>query len=88
MYLVESGNFKAYGTSWKSTDFQPGKRERPIHKIFLSRQITIFECLNLSSVAAGEYILFGFPLPMKGATESPVCPLLFTFEELDQLIRT
>jgi arylformamidase len=80
-YLLENPNFNAYLTSWKSTDFQPGSRERPIHRI-LFRQAAIFECLDVRDVPEGRYFLSAFPLPLVGASESPVCPVLFTFDEL------
>ncbi len=81
--LVANPNFNAYGTSWKSSDFQPGSRERPIHKILLS-QAVLFECLKLDHVPEGRYFLNGFPLPLAGASESPVVPVLFEAHELKQ----
>ena len=30
-YLISNKNFSLYGTSWKSSDFMPGSKERPIH---------------------------------------------------------
>lgn len=83
-WLASNPKFSAYGTSWKSTDFQPVSRERPIHKIFLKSAI-IYECLELTGVPDGEYFLSAFPLPLKGATESLVCPVLFTFDEIAAL---
>jgi arylformamidase len=75
-----------YGTSWKSTDYRPGSKERPIHKLLFNSSITIFECLDLKNVPAGEYFWFGFPLPLEGASESPVCPVLFTKEEVIEFL--
>jgi kynurenine formamidase len=83
-WLVSSQRFDAYGTSWKSTDFQPGSKERPIHKI-LFKQALLFECLDLSQVPEGSYFLSAFPLPLANATESPVCPVLFSFDELQKI---
>lgn len=80
-WLDSNQNFKLLGTSWKSTDFQPGSRERPIHKIIF-RKALIMECLALSEVPAGKYFLSAFPLPLDGASESPVCPVLFTKDDL------
>ena len=80
-WLVENPRFAAFGTSWKSSDFEPGSRERPIHKILL-RQAVLYECLNLSKVPAGEYFLSGAPLNLCGASESPVNPILYGFDEL------
>lgn len=80
-WLSSEPNFKTFGTSWKSTDFKPGERVRPIHeRIF--RRAAIFECLKLNEVPEGVYFWVGFPLPLVGATESPLAPALFTKEEL------
>jgi kynurenine formamidase len=80
-WLVSQPEFNLYGTSWKSSDFKPGSAERPIHKILL-RQASIFELLDLKSVPEGEYFFVGFPLRIQGASESPVCPVLFTRDEI------
>ena len=80
-WLVSSSQFSAYGTSWKSSDFEPGSRERPIHKILFQRAL-LFEHLKLDHVPEGIYFFCAFPLLLSGATESPVTPVLFTPEEL------
>lgn len=85
-WLAAAPNFNAYGTSWKSTDFEPGSRERPIHET-LFRRAVIYECLDLRRVPEGVYFLSAFPLPLEGASESPVCPVLFTKAELDAAAR-
>jgi arylformamidase len=81
-WLCSSDRFSAYGTSWKSTDFQPGSRDRPIHRLVFEKGV-IFECLDLAPVPQGQYFLSGFPLPLKGASEAPVCPVLYRPDELD-----
>ncbi len=84
-YLIKNSNFCLYGTSWKSSDFKPGSKERPIHNT-LFKQAVIMECLDLNKVPQGQYLLNAFPIPLEGASESPVCPVLFTKEEiLEQL---
>lgn len=80
-WLVSSPAFVLFGTSWKSTDFMPGSRERPIHKILFEKAI-LFECLDLLPVPPGEYFWVGAPLRLVGASEAPACPLLFRKEEL------
>lgn len=80
-WLVAAPRFNAFGTSYKSADFQPGRRERPIHTT-LFRQAAIFECLDLTDVPEGEYFLVAFTLRLAGASESPVTPVLFTAGEL------
>jgi len=80
-YLDANKNFKLYGTSWKSTDFQPSSRLRPIHEIIFRKGL-IMECLDLAAVPAGQYFLVALPLPILGASESLVCPALFTKDEL------
>lgn len=83
-WLVSNPNFNALGTSWKSSDFKPGSRERPIHKILL-KQAVLFEQLKLAGVPEGEYFFSAFPLYLKDATESPVTPVLFSKDELCQM---
>ena len=80
-WLTSEPSFNLFGTVWKSTDFQPGSRERPIHRT-LFRQAGIIECLDLTGVPEGQYFLSAFPIPLAGATESPVCPVLFRADEL------
>lgn len=84
-YLVAEAAFNGFGTSWKSTDFQPGSLERPIHKILFSKAI-IFENLDLITVPEGRYFFCGAPLRLEGASESPVCPMLFTKDEISLCI--
>ncbi|MGE3608267.1 MAG: hypothetical protein AB7I27_01670 [Bacteriovoracaceae bacterium] len=80
-YLVSNPQFCLYGTSWKSSDYNPGKMERPIHNI-LFKQALIMENLQLNPVPEGKYFMSAFPLPIREASESPVVPVLFTTEEL------
>lgn len=80
-WLASLPKFNLFGTIWKSTDFQPGKRERPIHKEIFKRA-GIIECLDLTMVPAGKYFLSAFPIPTVGSTESPVCPVLFSEDEI------
>jgi len=83
-WLVSSSGFNAYGTSWKSSDFEPGSRERPVHKILLA-QALLFECLKLDHVPEGRYFFSGFPLTLAGASESPLTAVLYTKDELKAL---
>lgn len=80
-WLVRNPKFNALGTSWKSSDFKPQSKERPIHKILL-KQAVLFEQLRLEGVPEGEYFFSAFPLYLNGATESPVTPVLFSKDEL------
>lgn len=80
-WLTSLKNFNLFGTPWKSVDFQPNSRERPIHTE-LFKSAGILECLDLTKVPQGEYFLSAFPLPLMNATESPVCPVLFTRNEI------
>jgi arylformamidase len=81
-YLVSHPKFHLYGTSWKSSDFNPGKAERPIHNT-LFKQALILENLALKDVPEGRYFLSAFPLPIVGASESPVVPVLFSKSEME-----
>ncbi len=80
-WLIENNNFNLYGTSWKSSDFAPGSKDTPIHNT-LFKQAVIIECLDLKTVPAGAYFLVSYPLNIKGASESPVTPVLFTKDEI------
>lgn len=80
-WLVSNPKFNMYGTTWKSTDFEPSSRERPIHKIIL-RQAAIIELLDLTSVPEGEYFFVGSPIKLENASESPISPVLFKKDEI------
>lgn len=80
-YLIKQPNFNLYGTSWKSSDYAPGSLDRPIHKTLFSKAI-IFELLDLKCVPEGEYFFVGMPVRIFGASESPVCPVLFEKNEI------
>ncbi|WKZ57677.1 MAG: hypothetical protein QY326_03150 [Bdellovibrionota bacterium] len=75
-WLASNPRFNAFGTSWKSSDFEPASRNRPVHRILL-RQALLFEQLKLDHVPEGQYFLSAFPLPLEGASESPCTPVLF-----------
>jgi arylformamidase len=74
-YLCSLPDFHLFGTTWKSTDYQPGKLQRPIHTKIFSRGI-VFELLNLNDVPEGKYIFSGMPLYLEDSSESPVTPIL------------
>jgi len=80
-WLVSNSKFNLYGTSWKSSDYSPGSVQRPIHNTLFTRAI-ILENLDLSNVPEGEYFLVAYPIRIEGASESPVTPVLFRFDEL------
>jgi kynurenine formamidase len=80
-YLISFEKFNAYVTSWKSSDFQPGKKDRPVHNT-LFKKAAIYECMNFVGIPEGKYFFVGMPLPLKGASESPCCPVLFSSSEL------
>lgn len=80
-YLISLPGFHLYGTSWKSSDFNPGKPDRPIHNTLFKRA-GILENLDLMNVPEGIYFMTAFPLPIEGASESPVVPVLFTKDDL------
>jgi arylformamidase len=75
-FLISMDGFNAFLTSWKSSDFMPGKKERPVHDILFKKAV-IFECLTFIGVPEGRYFLRAFPLPLKNASESPCCPVFF-----------
>jgi len=76
-YLSDLPGFHLFGTSWKSTDYQPGKFERPIHDILFQKAV-IIELLNLNNVPEGKYYFSGIPLFIEDSVESPVTPILIT----------
>jgi len=80
-HLVEKYSVHLFGTSWKSADYKPGSKERPVHKVLLQNGV-IFELLNLQNVPEGNYFFTGFPLLIENTSESPVSPILFSYKEL------
>lgn len=80
-YICELEGFNLYGTSWKSSDFKPGSNERPIHKILFNKAI-IMELLDLKNVSEGVFFFVGVPIPLQGASESLVSPILFKYDEI------
>lgn len=79
--LVDRPRFDLFGTSYRSTDYQPAGAERPVHRILFERAV-ILEYLDLARVPAGRYFLSAFPVRLAGATESPLTPVLFTEDEV------
>jgi arylformamidase len=80
-FLISHPNFNLYGTSWKSSDFNPGKPDRPIHNTLFSKAL-ILENLDLQDVPEGTYFMSAFPLPINDSSESPVVPVLFSKDEI------
>lgn len=71
-FLISYEGFNLYGTSWKSSDFNPGKAERPIHDT-LFKQALILENLDLKDVPEGEFY-FCLSLTAKGSFGVACCP--------------
>ncbi|MBX3044285.1 MAG: hypothetical protein KIT33_11705 [Candidatus Kapabacteria bacterium] len=82
-YLCNIEKFHLFGTTWKSTDYNPGEYERPIHEKIFQKGI-IFELLNLHNVPEGEYIFSGMPLWLENASESPCTPILISGDMVNQ----
>lgn len=80
-FLISLKDFHLYGTSWKSSDFNPGKKDRPIHNTLFSKGL-VLENLKLNGVPEGVYFMSAFPLPLNHASESPVIPVLYSKEEI------
>ncbi|MEC9283161.1 MAG: hypothetical protein VX642_10640 [Bdellovibrionota bacterium] len=80
-FLLSESSFHLYGTSWKSSDYKPGSKERPIHNLLFEKAM-ILENLDLKEVPDGDYFYCGAPLPLVGASESPICPMLFSYDEI------
>lgn len=80
-HLVDKYSIHLFGTSWKSADYKPKSKERPVHKSLLSNGV-IFELLNLNNVPEGSYFFTGFPLLIENTSESPVSPILMSYDEI------
>lgn len=80
-YLISHQEFHLFGTSWKSSDYNPGKAERPIHNTLFKNGV-ILENLQLKDVPQGFYFMSAFPIPLKDASESPVVPILYAHHEI------
>lgn len=82
-FLVESG-VHLYGCTWKSSDFKPGSSERPIHKKLFKNGV-VLENLKLDHVPVGKYFMVAVPVPVVGASEMVVVPVLV--EKVDSFTR-
>jgi kynurenine formamidase len=71
-YVVERG-VRAVGTDSLSIDTSDGAGgEFPAHTTFLPKGIAIFENLTNLSLLPAEFVFMALPLPLKGASGSPV----------------
>lgn len=80
-HLVDKYAIHLFGTSWKSADYKTGSKLRPVHKTLLKDGV-IFELLNLQNVPQGNYFFTGFPILIENTSESPVSPILISFDEI------
>lgn len=81
VYLEKSGaeflasrKVKAVGID--TLGIERNQPNHPTHNILLSRNIPIFEGLNLSKIKQGKYWFYGFPLKIRDGDASPVRALL------------
>ena len=72
-YLA-SKKVKAVGTD--NLGIERSQPNHPTHKLLLSKNIPIFEGLDLSKVKQGRYLFYGFPLKIKKGDGSPVRAVL------------
>lgn len=79
--LTSYEGFNLFGTSWKSSDYQPQSTSRPIHNELFKKAL-ILENIVLNKVPEGQYFISCFPLPLENAAESPVNAVLFDEAEL------
>jgi arylformamidase len=49
-----------------------GQSDHPTHKVLLSKDILIYEGLELSALPSGRYFFYGLPLSFKAVEASPV----------------
>jgi arylformamidase len=73
-FLVNKG-VHLYGCTWKSSDYKPGSIERPIHKKLFKNGV-VLENLKLDHVPVGKYFMVAAPVPVIGASEMVVVPVL------------
>lgn len=80
-YLEKSGaqylaskRIKAVGID--SLGIERNQQNHDTHKILLSKNIPIFEGLNLSEVKEGKYRFYGFPLKIRKGDASPIRAVL------------
>jgi arylformamidase len=74
-YLVDNG-IKLVGFDYLSIDKQDDP-DFPAHKILLSNQVILVECLDLSQVEEGEYEMSCLPLRLKGLDAAPARVVLW-----------
>lgn len=81
-FLISLPKFNAFGTSYKSTDYNPTGRDLPIHELIFSRGVS-YENLFLRDVPSGVYLLEGGrPLEIEGTDAFVVAPVLRTADEV------
>ena len=81
IYLEKSGaqflvskKIKAVGID--NLGIERNQANHPTHNILASKNIPIFEGLNLSKVKQGRYLFYGFPLKIRKGDASPIRAVL------------
>jgi arylformamidase len=72
-YLVSLG-IKLLGIDYLSV--APYKRSRPTHEALLKAHMVLLEGLDLSRIAAGQYMLYCLPLKIEGSDGAPARVIL------------
>lgn len=73
-WLVAAG-VRLVGIDYLSVD-APDALDLPAHRVLLTAGVVIVECLDLTTVAPGEYTLMCLPLPLVGGDGSPARAVL------------
>jgi arylformamidase len=81
LWIVEN-KFKAVGIDSFSVD-NLDSETLPAHRILLSGNVSIVECLELSSVDPGIYFFICLPLKIEGCDGAPARALLFSESEFN-----
>ena len=72
--FLASRKIKAVGID--NLGIERSQPNHPTHKILLSKNILIFEGLDLSKVKQGRYLFYGFPLKIRKGDGSPIRAVL------------
>lgn len=79
VHMLADRGVRLVGVDVPSVDAADSK-DLPSHGAFLMRDVAIIECLDLSAVTPGEYVLVALPLKLVGFDASPVRAVLLDMD--------
>jgi arylformamidase len=72
-WLVLDRKIRLLGTDSSGFEVRGGARDHPNHRLFLSHDVPIVECLtNLGGISANRFFFVGLPWPVRRLDASPI----------------